>query len=81
GIMGPIEVAGRQYPGQVPMTPYEGMLDDTEVAAVLTYVRNSFGNQASPISPELVKKVRQGVQDKKGFWNAEELLRMHPMEK
>ncbi|SFN61630.1 putative membrane-bound dehydrogenase domain-containing protein [Algoriphagus ornithinivorans] len=81
GIMGPIEVAGRQYPGQVPMTPYEGMLDDTEVAAVLTYVRNSFGNQASPISPELVKKVRQEVQDKKGFWNAEELLRMHPIEK
>jgi len=43
GIMGEMEVAGKIYPGQVPMTPYEGMLDDTEIAAVLTYVRNSFG--------------------------------------
>ncbi|MCS5491648.1 HEAT repeat domain-containing protein [Algoriphagus sp. CAU 1643] len=81
GIMGEIEVNGRVYPGQVPMTPYEGMLNDTEIAAVLTYVRNSFGNQASPISSDLVKQVREEVMDKKGFWNADELLQMHPMEK
>lgn len=81
GIMGPIEVAGREYPGQVPMTPYEGMLNDTEVAAVLTYVRNSFGNKASPISPDLVKKVREEVKGKEGFWSPSELLKMHPMEK
>lgn len=81
GILGEIEVNGRVYPGQVPMTPYEGMLNDTEIAAVLTYVRNSFGNEASPISPDLVKKVRDEVKDKEGFWSAEELLKMHPMEK
>ena len=81
GIMGPMEVAGRAYPGQVPMTPHEGMLNDTEIAAVLTYVRNSFGNKASPISPDLVKQVREEVKSKEGFWNPEELLKMHPMEK
>lgn len=81
GIMGPIEVAGREYPGQVPMTPYEGMLNDTEIAAVLTYVRNSFGNKASPISPDLVKVVREEVKGKEGFWSPTELLKMHPMEK
>jgi mono/diheme cytochrome c family protein len=81
GIMGPIEVAGREYPGQVPMTPYEGMLNDTEIAAVLTYVRNSFGNKASPISPDLVKVVREEVKNKEGFWSPTELLKMHPMEK
>jgi mono/diheme cytochrome c family protein/glucose/arabinose dehydrogenase/lysophospholipase L1-like esterase len=81
GIMGPIEVAGREYPGQVPMTPYEGMLNDTEIAAVLTYVRNSFGNQASPISPDLVKQVREEVKGKEGFWSPSELLKVHPMEK
>ncbi len=79
--MGPIEVAGKEYPGQVPMTPYEGMLNDSEIAAVLTYVRNSFGNQASPISPELVRQVREDVKDKSGFWSPEELLKVHPMEK
>ncbi len=81
GLMGPIEVLGKEYPGQVPMTPYEGMLNDSEVAAVLTYVRNSFGNQASAISPELVRKVREEVKDKEGFYKPAELLEAHPMEK
>ena len=81
GLMGPMEVAGRSYSGQVPMTPHEGMLDDTEVAAVLTYVRNSFGNKATPISANLVKKVREEVKGKKGFWSPQELLKMHPLEK
>ncbi|MDG1279167.1 MAG: HEAT repeat domain-containing protein [Algoriphagus sp.] len=81
GLMGEMEVAGKVYPGQVPMTPYEGMLDDTEVAAVLTYVRNSFGNNASAVSPDLVKKIRDEVKDKEGFWNPSELLKMHPLEK
>lgn len=81
GLLGPINVAGREYPGQVPMTPFEGMLNDTEVAAVLTYVRNSFGNQASAISPELVKQIREEVTSKEGFYSPDELLKAHPMEK
>ncbi|MDR8394669.1 HEAT repeat domain-containing protein, partial [Aliifodinibius sp. S!AR15-10] len=80
GMQGPLEVLGEQYPGQVPMTPFGGMLDDEEVAAVLTYVRNSFGNEADPISPETVEKVRATVQDKEGFYTPEELLNEHPME-
>ncbi len=81
GLLGPIEVLGREYPGQVPMTPYEGMLNDNEIAAVLTYVRNSFGNQASPIRPDKVKEVRASVADRKGFYSPAELLKEHPMEK
>jgi mono/diheme cytochrome c family protein len=81
GLLGPITVLGQDYPGQVPMTPFEGMLDDSEVAAVLTYVRNSFGNQASAISPDLVKKVREEIKDYEGFYKPAELLQMHPLEK
>jgi mono/diheme cytochrome c family protein len=81
GLLGPINVAGREYPGQVPMTPFEGMLNDSEVAAVLTYVRNSFGNQALPISPELVRQIREEVKAKEGFYSPEELLKVHPMDK
>ncbi|WP_373523041.1 PVC-type heme-binding CxxCH protein [Aquiflexum sp.] len=81
GLLGPIEVLGREYPGQVPMTPYEGMLNDNEIAAVLTYVRNSFGNQASAIRPEKVKEVRASVADRKGFYSPADLLKEHPMEK
>jgi mono/diheme cytochrome c family protein len=78
GIMGPIEVLGKQYPGQVPMTPYRGMLNDEEIASVLTYVRNSFGNKAAPVSPAKVKEVREATKDKQGFYSPEELLKLHP---
>lgn len=80
GLMGPIEVLGKEYPGQVPMTPYEGMLNDKEVAAVATYVRNSFGNESSPIKPEKVAEVREATKAKQGFYSPSELLQEHPME-
>ncbi|CAM4320621.1 PVC-type heme-binding CxxCH protein [Zobellia nedashkovskayae] len=79
GIMGPIEVKGKKYPGQVPMTPFGKLLNEEETAAVLTYVRNTFGNKASAISPEKVKEVREKIKDKEGFYSPEELLLEHPM--
>jgi mono/diheme cytochrome c family protein len=75
GLMGPIEVLGQEYPGQVPMTPYEGMLSDEEVAAVATYVRNSFGNTASPVEAANVKAIRAEIADHKGFYTPQELLK------
>ncbi len=78
GLMGPIEVNGKQYPGHAPMTPYAGLLDDRGIAAVLTFVRNAFGNSAGAISPEMVKAVRAKTADKVGFYSPAELLLMHP---
>ena len=46
GLHGPITVKDKQYPGQVPMTAFKDVIDDEETAAVLTFVRNSFGNNA-----------------------------------
>ena len=81
GLQGPIEVQNKKYSGQVPMTPFEGMLKDKEIAAVLTYVRNSFGNEASAITPQEVAAVRAAVKDKEGFYSPSELLQQHPLEK
>ena len=81
GVMGQMDVDGKTYPGQVPMTPYGGLLKDDEIAAVLTYVRNSFGNQASPITPAQVTKVRAATVAKKDFYSPTQLLKEHPMEK
>ncbi len=80
GMMGALEVNGTKYAGQVPMTPYGGLLNDKEVASVLTYVRNSFGNKASVIQPEKVKQVRATIVGKKDFYNSSKLLVEHPME-
>jgi mono/diheme cytochrome c family protein len=80
GMYGPIEVNGKKYPGQVPMTPFGGMLKDEEVANVLTYVRNSFGNKAPAVSTARVKEVRAAISNKTGFYSPEELLKQHPLE-
>ncbi len=79
GLHGPLEVQGKKYAGQVPMTPFGEMLNDEELAAVLTYVRNAFGNKASAISPAQVKAVRAVTRDKTGFYSPDELLRQYPM--
>jgi mono/diheme cytochrome c family protein len=80
GLMGPIEVSGKQYPGQVPMTPFAGLLNDKEVAAVLTYVRNSFGNKAPAVSPEKVKAVRAATANQSDIYTSGKLLKEHPLE-
>ncbi len=79
GLHGPIEVLGKEYPGQVPMTPYGAILNDEEIAAVLTYIRNAFGNTSSVITPEKVKEVR-AANSKEGFYSPDELLAEHPHE-
>jgi mono/diheme cytochrome c family protein len=81
GMLGSIDVNGTRYGGQVPMTPFGGMLNDEEVAAVLTYVRNAFGNKATAISPDQVKAIRNETKDKEGFYTPKELLEQYPMEK
>ena len=79
GLMGPIEIDGREYPGQVPMTPFRALLNDEDIASVLTYVRNSFGNKASPIQPGQVAKVREEIKDRVDLFSPGELLEQHPM--
>lgn len=78
GLMGRITVKGVEYVGHVPMTPFKGMLNDEEMAAVLTYVRNAFGNQEDPISAEQVKAVRDTEKEGRGFWTLEELEAKYP---
>ncbi len=74
GLIGPITVLGQDYPGQVPMTPFRNLLTDDEVAAVLTYVRNAFGNRASAIHPDQVSAIRTSTADRQGYYTVEELL-------
>ncbi len=73
GLMGPIEVKGVKYPGQVPMTAFKG-LSDEEIASVLTYVKNSFGNQAKPVLPEKVKAIRAATSKRSSFYQPKELI-------
>ena len=74
-----MNIMGNHYDGQVPMMAFKGLLKDDEIAAVLTYVRNSFGNKASVIDPNKVKEVRAATKDRNSFYTPDELLNEHPM--
>ncbi len=58
GLQGPIEVAGNEYNGAMP--PQATQSDET-IASVLTYIRNSFGNSAPAVTPEMVAAHRDEV--------------------
>jgi len=55
GLAEPIEIDGDEYKQHMPAQAY---LTDQQVADVLTYVRNSFGNKASAVQVAEVKAVR-----------------------
>lgn len=55
------------------MPPLGQSLSDLELAQVLTYVRGSFGNNASAIHPEIAKEFRQLYAYRKKPWTNEEL--------
>jgi mono/diheme cytochrome c family protein len=76
GMQGEVTVAGQRYNGI--MLPYGGTgdLNDDEVAAVLTYVRSSFGNSASAVTAEQVAEVRATTSDRTTPWTAAELRAM-----
>ena len=54
GLQG-VEIGGEAYHN---VMPAQESLTDAQIAAVLTYVRNAFGNKASAVSPAEVKAVR-----------------------
>ena len=77
GLLGPIEVKGKKYPGQVPMTAFQ-QLNNEEIAAVLTYVRNTFSNNAPMVTPAKVAEVRKATKAQNGFLAPSDLLKEHP---
>lgn len=71
GMMGEVTVKGVTYSGMMP--PWGSFLSDEEVAAVVTYVRANFDNEASAVSAEEVAEIRAATEDRKQPWTAEEL--------
>ncbi len=71
GIQGTYEVNGQKYEGAMPVPP--GVGSDADIAAVLTYIRRSFGNTADPIEPQTVDKVRKQNAKRYKSWTRQEL--------
>ena len=55
--------------------PPLGSLSDEQLAGVLTFVRRSWGNQASAVEPADIVRVRAATSDRAGAWTDVELER------
>ena len=70
GLDGELETGGLKYRGQMPATTITG---DDDLASILTFVRASFGNNASPVHPDDVGRIREATRDRKRAWTQQEL--------
>ena len=59
GLEGPIDVNGETYNN---VMPQHSFLSDEDVALVLTYIRQNFGNEASEVKAEEVEQVRSELE-------------------
>jgi mono/diheme cytochrome c family protein len=75
GMNGPLTVHGHTFNGNMPSF---GQWKDQDIAAVLTYVRQEWGNKAPEIKEETVKKIREIVGKRTQPWKPEELIAEHP---
>lgn len=73
GLMGPVTVGDKQFTNV--MAPLGAVLNDQQISDVLTFVRQSFDNDAAPVSPDAVAKVRKAHEGRVQFWTAKELGR------
>ena len=71
GVTGPIEVAGETFNSMMP--PWGATLKDADIAAVLTYVRGTWGNKGAPITAAKVASIRAATASRTTPWTAAEL--------
>ena len=58
-LRGALSVGTDKAPTAAAMPAFGWILNDDQVAAVVTYIRNSWGNSAPPVSASDVGKTRQ----------------------
>lgn len=79
GLKGPVKVKGTEFPGNAAMPAFRRGTSfnwtDEKVAAVLTYIRQEWGNTAGPIAPAKVAEIRNQVGER-AEWSQDELLKV-----
>lgn len=70
GLEGPIQVQGEEYDDVMPEWDH---FTDEEIAALLTYIRQSWNNDAGPVAESLVAAVRDLTEDQVDHWTEPQL--------
>ena len=81
GLQGPVKVKDLAF-DSASMIPWRDQLSDDEIAAVLTFVRSNkeWGNEAPPVTAELVKAVRDKTSSRSSQWFVTDLLKVNENE-
>jgi mono/diheme cytochrome c family protein/glucose/arabinose dehydrogenase len=82
GLYGELKYQGKTYgpsKNTPPMIGFGPLANDEEIAAVISYVRQSFGNDLDFVKAEDVKRVREQVKDRNIFYMVEDILKEHPL--
>jgi mono/diheme cytochrome c family protein/glucose/arabinose dehydrogenase len=75
GLEGALEVRGKVYdkPEILPVMPSHSTMDDGAIAAILTYIRNEWGNEGEAVTSRAVGNLRLTTQGRVIPWTAAEL--------
>ena len=84
GLEGPVKVNGtawgqNQMPAQAKTADNPAGLTPDDIANVLSYVRNAWGNKAPMVSVDMVSAVMKETTAKSGYWNPDDLMKMPVM--
>ena len=71
GLNGPVEVKGQQF--NLSMAAMGATYSPDELAAVLSYIRQAWGNKAPPVTPEEVAAVKAELKGHARAYTADEL--------
>lgn len=74
GFTGPILIQGKTW--NLNMPSWKNNMTDEQIAAVLNYTRNEWGNKASEFTPAQISKIRESTRTRSTPWTAEELRRI-----
>src|SRR5664280_86365 len=77
GLNGPIQVKGRDW--NLSMAPMGASLSDADLSAVLTYIRESWGNKNGTVSVDETKAARAAISGNAP--SAADLAKMTPLER
>jgi len=75
GHQGPMNVMGSVYNNAMPQWK---QLADDQIADILTYIRNDWGNNGDAVSPSYVAQLRKEHNDQSEAWAQSQLMAMAP---
>ena len=76
GPTGPFKIKGEDWNPSAAMPPFGSAFSDQQVAGIISFVRQSWGNNAPAVKPEQVKAVREATTSRTAPWTMDELLKV-----